>query len=90
MANTSNLSECFQLVEHFKEVYAIEQWKMEGFFKDEDLLDIACHLLGFDPPRRLDHLFIFYSPSFMLLFFLVGLLSNSLIIYVSISSKYIE
>ena len=87
MANTSNLSECSNLVEHFKKVYPVEQWKMEGFFEDGDLLDIACHWLGFDPPRSNLH---FLLAIIYVIIFLIGLLSNSLVIYAIISSRYIE
>ncbi len=84
MANTSNSSECPKLVEHFKKVYPVEQWKTEGFFEDEDLLDIACHWLRFDPPRPSLH---FLLAVIYIIIFLIGLLGNSLVIYV-IRSRY--
>ena len=32
-----------EVLEHFRKVYKVEQWKDEGLFEDGDLLDIACH-----------------------------------------------
>jgi len=67
---------CSQIViQHFKKDYQVEQWKEEGFFEEADLLDIACHWMGFEPPRSSFH--------FLLnIVFLVEFFSNTIVIYV--------
>lgn len=74
-----NLSECPELLKHFKELYPVEHWKVEGFFEDDDLLSVSCHWLGFNPPRPSLH---FLLAVIYILVFLIGLLSNSLVLYV--------
>ncbi len=34
---------CSYILQHFTEIYPVNQWKVEGFFEDADLLDIDCH-----------------------------------------------
>ena len=68
-----------EVLEHFRKVYKVEQWKDEGFFEDGDLLDIACHWMKFEPIRPSVHLLISIVYTIV---FLVGLLSNSIIVYV--------
>ena len=74
-----NSSDCPALVQHFKQVYQIEQWKAEGFFQDEDVLDIACHWMAFEPPRSSDH---FLLTVIYIIVFLVGFLSNTIVIFI--------
>ena len=71
--------ECPQIIEHFKEVYPVEQWKKEGFFEDDDLLDIACHWMKFEPVRPSVHflLFIVFNTIFV-----VGFSCNAFSIYI--------
>lgn len=68
------------IVQHFKEVYPLEQWKMEGFFEDDDVLDIIdCHWMAFEPVRPSVH---FLFAIVYIVVFLVGFFSNSLVIFV--------
>ena len=49
--NTDENGNCSkEVIRHFKQVYQVEQWKEEGFSEAADLLDIACHWMGFEPP----------------------------------------
>jgi len=68
-----------EVLEHFRKVYQVQQWKEEGFFEDGDLLDIACHWMKFEPIRPSVHLLlsIIYT-----IVFLVGFFSNTIVIYV--------
>lgn len=67
------------IVQHFKEVYPLEQWKMEGFFEDDDVRIIDCHWMGFEPIRPSAHFLLAFI---YIVVFLVGFLSNGLVIYV--------
>lgn len=81
--NNINSSECPELVlNHFMEVYPMEQWKAEGFFENEDLLDIPCHWLAFEPTRPSLHYLLAVS---YVIVFLVGFCSNAIGIYIIIS-----
>lgn len=72
--------QCSELtVQHFKEVYPVEQWKEKGFFEEQDLLDIPCHWMGFEPPRSSVH---FTLAVIYIIVFLVGFFSNGLVIYI--------
>ena len=68
-----------EVFERFRKAYQMEQWKEEGFFEEGDLLDIACHWMAFEPTRPSVHLLlsIIYT-----IVFLVGLLSNTIVVYV--------
>ncbi len=66
-------------VQYFKKVYPVEQWKKQGFFEEQDLLDIPCHWMEFKPPRPPVH---FLLAVIYLMVFLVGFFSNSLVIYI--------
>lgn len=78
--NEGSYNNCSQkVIQHFKEAYQVDQWKTEGFFKDEDLLDIPCHWLGFEPARPSLHFLLSIVYTFV---FLVGFLSNISSIYI--------
>jgi len=68
-----------EVFEHFRKVHQVKQWKEEGFFEDGDLLDIACHWMKFEPTRPSVHLLLSIVYTVV---FIVGLLSNSVVIYV--------
>ena len=93
ISNSINASEdggsdnnCSQkVIQHFKQVYQVEQWKTEGFFEDEDLLDIPCHWLGFEPARPSLHFLLSIVYTFV---FLVGFFSNVFSIYIIV--RYIQ
>lgn len=38
-----------QLIQHFTEIYPVEQWKIKGFLSDSYLLDIAFYWMEFEP-----------------------------------------
>lgn len=67
------------LIGHFISVYPVDQWKTEGFFTQDDLLDIDCHWMAFEPVRPAVH---FSLAVLYLVFFLVGSFSNALVIYI--------
>ncbi len=72
--------QCAELIlQHFKQVYPLEQWKMEGFFEDDDVRIIDCHWMAFEPVRPSAHFLLAFI---YIVVFLVGFLSNGLIIYV--------
>jgi len=68
-----------ELVQHFKEVYPVEQWKNEGFFVDSDLLDIDCHWMAFEPARPSTHFILTIA---YVVVFLLGFCSNTFSIYI--------
>lgn len=78
MANI-NSSLCPELVQRFKDVYPLKQWAAEGFFEENDLLDVDCHWLKFDPPRPSVN---FFLAIIYVIIFVVGFVSNSFTIYV--------
>jgi hypothetical protein len=57
----------------------IERWKLCGFFEDDDLLDINCHWLQFEPVPLVYHLLLVCIFIFILL---TGCLSNIIVIYI--------
>ena len=73
-----------EAIQHFKEVYQVEQWKTGGFFDEQDLLDIPCHWLEFEPARPSVHSLLSIVYSFV---FLVGFLSNISSIYIVVRYK---
>lgn len=80
MINNSNSSGCPEIVlNHFTEVYPVEQWKAEGFFEDEDLLDIDCHWMKFDPIRPSVY---YFMAIIYVIVFLIGFFSNIIPIYI--------
>lgn len=69
---------CPQLLLHFKKVYPVEQWKAVGFFQDEDLLDIDCHWMTFEPLEPS----AYYTLAIIgVLVFFVGFFSNALVVF---------
>jgi len=70
---------CPKLLQHFKLTYPVNQWKTEGFFDDQHLLDINCHWMTFEPTRSFVH---FLSIIIYVIVFLIGFLSNSFTIYI--------
>ncbi len=78
--NVENILNCPKhTVEHFKKVYPVEQWKRRGLFEDQNLLDIPCYWMGFEPTSPSVH----YLLAFIyVIVFLVGFFSNSLVIYI--------
>jgi len=68
-----------KLLQHFVQVYPVEQWKKEGFFEDDHLLDIDCHWMEFEPTRSSVH---FLLAVIYVIVFLIGSLSNTLAIYI--------
>jgi len=78
-------ADCYHLRQRFIQVYPVEQWKEEGFFVDEDIMDIHCHWLQFEPVRPSVHftLAVIYA-----IIFVIGFLSNALVIYVIVRYFY--
>lgn len=70
---------CPHNLQHFKEVYPVNQWKAEGFFEDADLLDIDCHWMAFEPVKASVHFLLAFL---YIVVFLVGFFSNTLIAYI--------
>ena len=78
LVNATQLG-CEQLLEQFRLNYPIEQWKTEGFFTEDDLLDINCHWLQFQPQKPYSH----FSLAVLYVFlFTVGSVSNVTVIYI--------
>lgn len=62
-----------------RQAYLIDRWKTGGLFIDQDLDDINCHWLQFEPVPLVNHLllaFVFF------VVFLVGCFSNALVVYI--------
>ena len=57
----------------------IERWKLGGFFQDQDLIDINCHWLQFDPPPLLNHIVLIVLLSTILL---TGCVANGITVYI--------
>lgn len=74
-----NSSECSELVQYFKDVYPVKQWAAKGFFEENDLLDVDCHWLTFDPPQPSVHI---WMAIIYIIIFAVGFVSNTFTIYV--------
>jgi len=74
-----NSSKCPEIVQQFKGVYPVEQWTKEGFFEENDLLDVDCHWLAFEPPHQSVH---FSLAIIYVVIFLVGFFSNTFTIYI--------
>lgn len=57
----------------------IERWKLNGFFQEEDFLDINCHWLQFEPAPLVKHLIL------VCIFFLIlviGCFCNAVVVYI--------
>lgn len=70
-----------KLVQHFVQFYPVDQWRKEGFFEDDHLLDIECHWMEFKPTRPIVH---FLLAMIYAIVFFIGSLSNTLAIYIII------
>jgi len=77
--------DCPELLLRFKRAYPVNQWKMEGFFEDQHLLDIDCHWMTFEPTRSSVH---FLLTIIYVIVFLIGFFSNSLVIYIVSRFEY--
>ncbi|KAI9549944.1 hypothetical protein GHT06_005214 [Daphnia sinensis] len=75
---------CDLLRKQFVVLYPVEAWKSNGFFDDTDLMDINCHWLQFKPARPAAHfmLAVIYT-----VVFVIGLVSNIVIVYILLSSR---
>ena len=67
------------LLVRFRANYPIDEWKTEGFFKEDDLLEINCFWYQFNPIPITHHLLL---GIIFILLFLVGSLSNATVIYI--------
>ena len=67
------------LIEKFISSYPVDKWKSEGFFTNDDILDINCHWLGFNPVRPVIHFGLAIA---YVAFFFVGWTFNALVIYI--------
>ncbi len=75
---------CYHLRQNFNQIYPVKEWKEEGYFEDEDLMDIHCHWLQFEPVRPFVH---FSLAILYVIFFIVGFLSNALVIFIILRYK---
>lgn len=75
----SNLTDCSHLHDQFRSRYRIDDWKAIGYFEDDDLLDINCYWLNFEPRSPIHHiaLAVVYG-----LVFIVGTTSNITAAYI--------
>lgn len=72
-------SNCRVLRERFTHIYPVDSWKAEGFFTDEDLLDIGCHWLKYEPVRQSIHFSLAIAYAVL---FIIGFTSNLLVVYI--------
>lgn len=79
--NSTVDNNCDLLRQRFVSLYPVEMWKSEGFFDDEDLFNINCHWLKFDPIKPTTHLAM---AILYIVIFAIGGLSNALVIYIII------
>lgn len=57
----------------------IKQWKESGFFQDDDILDINCFWLQFEPMSLINH---FIVVCIFVVIMLMGTLANFISIYI--------
>lgn len=67
------------LLLRFQANYPIEEWKTEGLFKEDDLFEINCYWLQFNPMPVTNH---FLLGVIFIIIFVVGSASNSTVIYI--------
>ena len=70
---------CSLLRVRFRTVYPIDKWKSEGYFTDDDLLDIDCYWMQFEPITPAAH---FILAILYVIIFIIGCTSNAIVIYI--------
>lgn len=74
-----NALNCSHLRLRFRSVYPVDVWMSEGFFTEQDLLDIDCYWLQFEPVKPTAH---FSLVVLYVIIFTIGFFSNMLVIYI--------
>lgn len=71
--------DCSLLRIRFRTIYPIDKWKSDGYFTEDDILDIDCYWMQFEPIKPTAH---FILAILYVIIFIVGCTSNAIVIYI--------